>query len=86
MGGHPDPRQLSDFEALEDVERREVMDHVAACGSCRAVWVEADPSRLFALLDADAVPTAALDRLTARINDEIDSVPDASAGLRWPLP
>ena len=37
MGGHPDARQLSEFDALEDVERREVLGHVAVCGSCRAV-------------------------------------------------
>ena len=87
MGGHLDARQLSEFDALEDVERREVLGHVAVCGSCRAVWVEADPSRLFALLEADAVPTAALDRLTERVNEEIDAVATTSIrrrpGLGW---
>ena len=34
MGEHPDPHQLSQFDSLEDVERREVLRHVAACGAC----------------------------------------------------
>jgi hypothetical protein len=82
MGGHPDPHQLSQFDSLEDVERREVLRHVAACGACRSVWVEADPSRVFALLGADAMPETALDRLTAGINDEIDAVETVSVGRR----
>lgn len=87
MDGHPDRRKLSEFDALEDVERREVLGHVAACRSCRSFWAEADPSRLFALLGADPLPAAALDRLKARINDEIDGLaglpPGRRSGFGW---
>ena len=80
MGGHLDPGRFTDFDLLGEVERGRVLRHVGECASCRAAWVEVDPSRLFALLDAAPVPEAALDRLTARINDEIDAVEVVTTG------
>lgn len=79
---HPDPLRLADFDALEDSVRREVLDHVAVCGACRSIWVDADPARVFALLEDDSVTQSALDGLTARINDEIDTLQTEPAGRR----
>lgn len=82
MHGHPHRRLLSDFDALEDLERTEVLGHVAACRLCRAIWLEADPSRVFALLEGDSVSESALEDLTARINDQIDAVQAEPTGRR----
>jgi len=82
MDGHPGRQRLSDFDALEDVERREVLLHLADCGPCRSIWLDADPSRAFALLEIDSVPTSSLDGLTARINDAIDAVEARPAARR----
>jgi hypothetical protein len=82
MNGHPEPSRLSDFDALGDLERRELLDHVADCGRCRSIWAGGDPSRLFALLEVESVPGTVLDGLSARVNDEIDSIELESRGRR----
>jgi len=81
MDGHPDRQVLSGFDALGEVGRDEILRHVASCASCRAIWAEADPARLFALLGTESLPGAALDRLTARINDDIDDLAAEPAAL-----
>jgi hypothetical protein len=83
MDGHPDRQALSGFDALDQVERDAVLLHVASCASCRAIWSEADPARLFALLGAESVPVAALDRLTVRLNDDLAAQPASFAGQRF---
>ena len=82
MDGHPGRRRLSDFDALDEVDRAEVLRHVGSCASCRAIWSEADPSRLFALLGTESAPVAALDRLTARVNVELDDLEPGLAAAR----
>jgi len=82
MTGHPDRRMLSGFDALDEVERGEVLSHVSSCESCRTIWSEADPSRLFAILGTQSLPLAPLDRLTARINEELDDLDAEPAATR----
>jgi hypothetical protein len=73
---------LSGFDALDEVERDEVRCHVSSCASCRTIWSEADPSRLFAILGTQSLPVASLDRLTARINEELDDLDAGPSAAR----
>jgi len=79
MGRHPDPARL---EALDVAgagdERRELLEHLRSCGPCRARWVAADPARIFALLQLDDVPEAALERLSAGVMAGLEPAPHGS--------
>ncbi len=58
MTGHPDPRE---FDALSGSERLAALEHLGECAACRRELAAEDPTRLFALLAARAVPPRALD-------------------------
>lgn len=81
---HLDRDVLARFENLRAQERHEVLAHTQRCGDCRRRLAEACPSYLFALLGSEAIPSGALDRLSARINDEIDRLEDVNRRGRWP--
>lgn len=72
MSEHLDRALLAPGSEASDVDRQRVLDHVRSCSECRDQWVGADPSRVFALLAVDSVPEAALDRLTACIDAELE--------------
>jgi anti-sigma factor RsiW len=81
---HLDRDVLARFDNLSAQERQEVLAHTQGCADCRRRLAEADRSYLFAALGAEAIPSAALDRLSARINDEIDRLEEVSRPGRWP--
>lgn len=82
MSQHPEPGLLSRFETLEGEARAELLDHVGGCAECRARLAEGDPTRLFALLALQPLPRPALDRLSARVDAELDR--DARRRPSWP--
>ena len=71
-GEHPETRRLIGLSDLPEGERRDVLDHVDRCAECRARLAAADPSALFALLALEPLPADALDRLTGRLEAELD--------------
>ena len=58
MTGHVDPVC---FEAAEGAARAAMVDHLAACASCRYAVACHDPALLFALLSRVRVPVRVLD-------------------------
>ena len=77
MHDHLEPRELIDFDRLESTRREEALAHIEACADCRGRWLAEDPSRIFALLSLSPIPEVALDDLSARLGDAIDSAPDS---------
>lgn len=78
MRDHLQPRELIDFDRLESARREAALAHLEACADCRGRWLAEDPTRIFALLSLSPIPEAALDDLSARLGDAIDSAPDSS--------
>ncbi len=65
---HPERQRLADWDRLDEDARRPLLEHLEACAECRALWLEADPSRLFALLAQADVSHAALEALSASVS------------------
>jgi len=79
------PRGLLDgFEESRGPERAAVLEHVLGCGSCRAAWLAADPSRLFAFLALQPVPPHALESVSAEVSSAVrETIPkNGWAGAR----
>lgn len=74
MTAHPDPGLFERFDLLSAEARSDLLGHAAGCAACRGRLLEADPSRLFALLAVQPVPGAALERLSAGLGEELDRV------------
>ena len=79
---HPEPQRLADWERLDGGARRPILEHLDACSECRARWLEADPSRLFALLARADLPHAALEALSARVS-AATAAPSPRARRAW---
>ncbi|NIM61554.1 MAG: hypothetical protein GTO30_07840, partial [Acidobacteria bacterium] len=75
MNEHLPNHALTAFDSLADERRAGVLDHVRACAECRAAWLAADSSRVFALLGRMPIPGRELDRLSARLDAALDREP-----------
>ena len=72
MSDHPQHQELVEFESLDELSRRALLRHVHECAACRARWAAEDPSRLFAALALAPPDEAALDRLSAAVDRDIE--------------
>jgi hypothetical protein len=80
MTPHPDAVRFQRFDNLPADERTALLGHVRECADCRRRLAGGDPSRLFALLALETPPAAALNRLSAGLNRELDRVARSRSG------
>ena len=73
MSRHPDLRPLIEGGELASQQRFVVLRHVEQCASCRAALAEENPSRLFALLALEPVPTEALEQVSRRVARAVET-------------
>jgi hypothetical protein len=79
---HADPVLLDGPDTGSEAERLALLEHVRGCAACRARWLAADASRLFALLRLDEPPQEKLDALSARVMEGVEVAVAARAGSR----
>jgi hypothetical protein len=80
MTGHPD---LLGIDALAEPERRETLEHLRGCETCRTALAEGDPARLFALLASRPMPQSVLDRVSAGVAAAVRNEVPVSLRLPW---
>jgi hypothetical protein len=74
--------ELARLDELPADRRAELLSRAADCAECRRRLVAVEAAAVFALLADDPLPAGALERLSARVDSEVDRLQGHGRGWR----